>query len=77
MSNNFTATLRRVITNCRNKITTTLTKGADRERLRLSKLQILFLVCSVILLITGIIVGDCTSIFHKAVFVCMECIGIG
>jgi len=43
----------------------------------LSNLQMILLSVSIILIVLGIIFGDCVAIFRKAVFICMECIGIG
>ena len=42
-----------------------------------TKKAVLFIAAGVILLAVGIFLGDTTVIFRKAVFICMECIGIG
>jgi hypothetical protein len=38
---------------------------------------VLLLSAGIILLGAGILLGDNALIFRKAVFICMECIGIG
>lgn len=47
------------------------------KKFSLSNLQMILLSVSIILIVLGIIFGDCVTIFRKAVFICMECIGIG
>jgi hypothetical protein len=39
--------------------------------------QVILIVLSAALLTAGILLGDNAAIFRKAVFICMECIGIG
>jgi hypothetical protein len=38
---------------------------------------VFLLLCAFVLIIAGIARGDMAALFRKAVFVCMECIGIG
>ena len=40
-------------------------------------LQVALLIFSVVALVIGICGGEANEIMHKAVVVCMECIGIG
>ena len=40
-------------------------------------LRIALLAASAVFIIVGVFRGDNDSIFRKAVFICMECIGIG
>jgi len=43
----------------------------------LTKKQILLLISSVFLIAIGFLLKDNLLIFRKAIFICMECIGIG
>ena len=47
------------------------------KKFSLTNPQIILLAVSIIFIILGIIFGDCITIFRKAIFLCMECIGIG
>ncbi|MGI5097353.1 hypothetical protein IZU27_07845 [Treponema socranskii] len=40
-------------------------------------LRIALITAAVVFIIVGVFRGDNDSIFRKAVFICMECIGIG
>lgn len=40
-------------------------------------LRIALISAAVVFIIVGVFRGDNDSIFRKAVFICMECIGIG
>ena len=40
-------------------------------------LRIALLAAAAVFIIVGVFRGDNDSIFRKAVFICMECIGIG
>lgn len=40
-------------------------------------MQLALLGLGVALVATGIILGDAMDIYRKAIFICMECIGIG
>jgi hypothetical protein len=39
--------------------------------------RIILITAAAVLLAAGILLGDNAAIFRKAVFICMECIGIG
>jgi phosphate starvation-inducible membrane PsiE len=39
--------------------------------------RIILITAAVLLLTAGVLLGDNAAIFRKAVFICMECIGIG
>ncbi len=39
--------------------------------------RIILITAAAALLTAGILLGDNAAIFRKAVFICMECIGIG
>jgi len=43
----------------------------------LTKKQIILLISSVFLITIGFLLKDNLIIFRKAIFICMECIGIG
>jgi hypothetical protein len=45
-------------------------------RNKLPVLQIAVLVTAVLCMLAGYLSGDTAAIFRKAVFICMECIGI-
>lgn len=63
--------------NLQNLLRTTQTKFLYLvTKIHLTKTQIVLLSCGFAFIIAGIIVGNCTMIFHKAVFICLECIGI-
>ncbi|MDR2135821.1 MAG: hypothetical protein LBO76_04310 [Treponema sp.] len=38
---------------------------------------LILLVCGLVFVIAGLARGDAEQVFRKAVFVCLECIGIG
>ncbi|MDR1955926.1 MAG: hypothetical protein LBQ30_03640 [Treponema sp.] len=40
-------------------------------------IRITVLVCAVLCIIVGIVRGDTTAILRRAVYICLECIGIG
>lgn len=44
---------------------------------KISILQIILLLISLLLITTGFIFGDNMDMFRKAIFICMECIGLG
>lgn len=44
---------------------------------KISILQIILLLISLLLITTGFILGDNMDMFRKAIFICMECIGLG
>ena len=44
---------------------------------KFSPLQLILIGLGIIFLVTGIILGNPLDIFRKAIFICMECIGIG
>ena len=39
--------------------------------------QVLLILCAALLITAGIALGDAAALWRKAVFVCLECIGIG
>jgi hypothetical protein len=39
--------------------------------------QLILLGLGIAFLLTGVFFGDLQDIFRKAIFICMECIGIG
>jgi len=39
--------------------------------------RIILITAAAVLIAAGILLGDNAAIFRKAVFICMECIGIG
>jgi len=45
--------------------------------IRLTRISVLLIILSLCLCIAGIFLGDTQDIFRKAVFICMECIGLG
>ena len=47
------------------------------RKIKISSLQLILLGIGIIFLITGIFLGNPLDIFRKAIFICMECIGIG
>jgi hypothetical protein len=48
----------------------------DQRRIRrIASLSLL--VCGAVFIVIGIARGDMAAVFRKAVFICMECIGIG
>ncbi|MDR0628331.1 MAG: hypothetical protein LBG24_01550 [Treponema sp.] len=40
-------------------------------------IPLILLAVAALCIITGILRGDTTAVFRKAVFVCLECMGIG
>ena len=44
---------------------------------RLAVVRVVIAALAVGLLAWGIVRGDCQAIFGKAIFICLECIGIG
>lgn len=42
-----------------------------------SKAAVFLILCGVLLMFYGITVGEAETVFHKAIIVCLECIGIG
>ena len=44
---------------------------------KISAARIILVIFSVMLIAAGVILKDNSVIFRKAVFICMECIGIG
>ena len=52
-----------------------LEDGRSEKKRRL--LRIALLAAAAVFIIVGVFRGDNDSIFRKAVFICMECIGIG
>jgi len=42
-----------------------------------SLIRIVLLMLGIVVLVLGLFRGEATEIFHKAIIVCMECIGIG
>lgn len=42
-----------------------------------TKCAAVLIACGILLMTAGIIRGDTTALLRKAVFICMECIGIG
>jgi hypothetical protein len=40
-------------------------------------LPLSLLVCGMVFIVIGIARGDMAAVFRKAVFICLECIGIG
>ena len=49
----------------------------DRSEKKRTLLRIALISAAVVFIIVGVFRGDNDSIFRKAVFICMECIGIG
>ena len=49
----------------------------DRPEKKRMLLRIALIAAAVVFIIVGVFRGDNDSIFRKAVFICMECIGIG
>jgi hypothetical protein len=39
--------------------------------------QIALTVCALLFVAAGVVLGDAAALWRKAVFVCLECIGIG
>ncbi|MBR0487076.1 MAG: hypothetical protein IJJ70_05150 [Treponema sp.] len=46
------------------------------NKIHFSKLSVFLLVVSIALITTGVLLGDNMTIFRKAIFICMECVGI-
>lgn len=44
---------------------------------KISLLQIFLIFISLILITIGFFLGDNMDMFRKAIFICMECIGLG
>lgn len=40
-------------------------------------LQLLFMVSGIILIAAGVFRGELKTLFMKAIYICLECIGIG
>jgi hypothetical protein len=40
-------------------------------------IPVFLLVCGLVFVVAGIVLGDMELMFKKAVFICLECIGIG
>jgi hypothetical protein len=47
------------------------------RKIKFSRLQLILIGLGIIFLVTGIFLGNPLDIFRKAIFICMECIGIG
>ena len=54
---------------------TCLPTGRFRKALRI--FRVLLIATGVALVVAGLTLGDTRAIFQKALFICMECIGIG
>ena len=44
---------------------------------KIKPFQWILLGLGIVFLLTGIFLGDLSDIYRKAIFICMECIGIG
>ncbi|MDR3147988.1 MAG: hypothetical protein LBU00_06415 [Treponema sp.] len=40
-------------------------------------IPLFLLICALALVTSGIALGDAEQVFRKAIFVCLECMGIG
>lgn len=48
-----------------------------KAKIQLSGISVFLIIISLCLCAAGIFAGDTQDIFRKAVFICMECIGLG
>ncbi|HOE08385.1 MAG TPA: CD1871A family CXXC motif-containing protein [Treponemataceae bacterium] len=49
-----------------------------KNRIRVSKnLSLILIIASILFITAGLLQGDFFSVMGKAVFICLECIGIG
>ena len=48
-----------------------------KAKIQLSRISVFLIIISLCLCAAGIFTGDTQDIFRKAVFICMECIGLG
>ncbi len=48
-----------------------------KAKVQLSGISVFLIIISLCLCAAGIFAGDMQDIFRKAVFICMECIGLG
>ncbi len=46
------------------------------NKIHFSKLSVFLLAVSLCLIAAGVLLGDNLTVFRKAVFICMECVGI-
>ena len=46
------------------------------NKIHFSKLSVFLLIVSLGLITAGVLLGDNMIIFRKAIFICMECVGI-
>ena len=48
-----------------------------KAKIQLTRISVFLIIVSLCLCAVGIMSGDTQDIFRKAVFICMECIGLG
>jgi len=46
-------------------------------RAKRTALQAVLIALGAAMIVLGILSGELTAIFHKAIYICLECIGIG
>jgi len=52
-------------------------KTQKHKEFNFTKKTVVLIALSVILCVTGFFLGDTKDIMRKAIFICMECIGLG
>lgn len=77
MKNNKTQSRSALKKSAHKKTAAALSARKNERLISLTKSAVILLAAGLFFLTAGILAGDNAVIFRKAVFICMECIGLG